>query len=141
MQISKISSNQYGQNFGGVSKFVETLLRGSKKTSFVTSAGAVVGEHLTTKSGNVYGWRIFKGGERIEYGTGRVFGKTQGNPMSVSYTYKFPDKNGTFSRRWFVFDLDKFKENLKELTSLKGIKRYLEKVEKAPKTTKYEPCS
>ena len=48
------------------------------------------------------------------------------------------DENGNEKR---IFDLDTFKEHMSELTSLKGIKGYLAKIEKAPKVTKYEPCS
>ena len=140
MRISAVSSNQYTQNFSGVHKVVETLARGVQKTSFVSPKGKLVGEHLAAKSGDVSGWRIFKGGERIDYASGNIAGKTSGNSNSVSYTYKFPDRKGTYLRRWYLFDLDTFKEHMSELTSLKGIKGYLAKIEKAPKVTKYEPC-
>ncbi len=139
MQISKVSSNQYNQNFGGVTKLVIQAAR-STETLFVSPKGNTVGQHIVRRGGAVQGWRKFKGGERIDYSTVNIPDKINGNPKSVAYTYKFPDGKGAFLRRWFVFDLDKFKENINQLTSLKGIKKYLADIEKSPKTTKFEPC-
>ena len=136
MQVSKVSSNQH---LDGVTKLIAQGAR-STTTIFVSPKGNTIGEHIVRRGGAIQGWRKFKGGERIDYATVSIQDKTAGNPKSVSYVYKFPDGKGAFLRRWFVFDLDKFKENIKELSSLAGIKMYIAIIERAPKTTRFEPC-
>ena len=140
VQISAISSNQYNQNFGGVTKL---LVQSARKadTILVSSKRNIVGRHIVSKDGAVQGWRKFKGGESINYATVPNLDKAAGNQKNVSYTYRFPDGKGAILRRWFVFDLDKFKENMTQLTSLKGIKKYLADIENAPKVTRFTPCS
>ena len=135
MKVNSVSNNQ---NFGGVTKLIVKAAR-STETMFVSPSGDTIGQHIVRNGGAVQGWRKFKGGERIDYTTVLLADKA-GKQKSVAYTYRFPDGKGAFLRRWFVFDLNKFKEHLAELTSLKGIKRYLAEVERAPKTTKFEPC-
>ena len=137
MQISKVSSTQYNQNFGGVRKIVSTAINDSTITKFVSEKGKYLGKQILKANGDVKGERFFSNGASIIYNTSHgTLAKTPYVPME----YHFPSGKGRFERRLLVFDLDKFKENMKELTSLAGIKRYFAKIEKAPKTTKFEPC-
>ena len=136
MIVSAISSNQYNQNFGGVRKIV-TEHGGKILTSFVSEKGTMLGKHVLTKTGDVYGKRTFSNGAQIAYSTSH--GSLSKNPY-VSMECYLPEKGVKTSNRLLVFDLDKFKENMSELTSLAGIKRYFAKIESAPKTTKFEPC-
>lgn len=138
MQVSAVSSNQYNQSFGGVYKEVGKYVpQGQKVISFVSEAGKCLGKQITKANGDVEGWRNFSRGYRIYYGTshGTLF-----NSPYVIMEYYYPSGKGKYGRRLSIFDLDKFKENMKELTTLKGIKGYFAKVENAPKTTRFEPC-
>ncbi len=137
MRISAVSSNQYTQNFDGVHKVVSNLVDGSTMTKFVSEKGNYWGQHVITKAGDVYGNRFFSNGAEIGYLTSH--GSLSKKPYVAMECY-LPKKGVKTSKRLLVFDLDKFKEHMGELTSLAGIKRYFAKIEKAPKVTKYEPC-
>ena len=139
MQISKISSHQYRQNFDGVSKLVkESEKNGAKIITFVSEKGKHIGKQILKANGDIQGERIFSKGHSIYYNTSHG---TLAKEPYVPFEYHFPLGKNKYGRKFFVFDLKKFKENLDELTSLTGIKRYIDKVEKAPKTTKFKPIS
>lgn len=138
MQISKVSFNQYNQNFGRVYKEVGKYVpEGSKMISFVSEAGKLLGRQISKANGDVEGWRNFSRGYRISYDTSH--GTLFKDPYVVM-EYRHPINRKEKGRRLLVFDLDKFKENMQELTTLKGIKGYFAKIERAPKETRFEPC-
>ena len=138
MQILGISSTQYSQNFGGVSKLVtESGKSGAKIITFVSEKGKHLGKQRLKANGDIQGERIFSKGHSIYYSTSHG---TLAKEPYVPFEYHFPLSKNKYGRKLFVFDLKKFKENLGELTSLAGIKRYIDKIEKAPKTTRFEPC-
>lgn len=126
MQISKISLNQQNQNFGGVIKVVKPFSQGYQTTTFLTQKGRLLGQHILKKNGDVFGFRHFSGKESITYATTEELKKSNGIPKAVSLIYNFParDKRSTLSKQ-LIFKLEDFKEHLKELTSLSGLKRFL----------------
>jgi len=134
MQVNSISN---GQNFSGVRRVVTELINGNRVTEFVSKKGKYLGQHVITKTGDVYGNRAFSKGANISYLTSHG---SLGKKPYVAMECYLPEKGVKTSKRLLVFDLDKFKENVSELTSLAGIKRYFAKVENAPKITKFEPC-
>ena len=134
MQISAVSSNQYNQNFGGVTKKVHTFV----ETVLFSTKGKYLGHHVQKDNGDVLGRRMFSNGATISYNTS--YGSLFKEPY-VPFEYHFPLGKGVYGRKHFVFALDKFKENMKQLTSLKGIKKYLADIENAPKVTRFTPCS
>ena len=134
MKVNSVSNNQ---NFGGVYKMVSNLAGGKTVTKFFSERGKCLGQQVITKAGDVYGNRVFSNGAKIGYTTSH--GSLCEKPF-VSMECYLPERGVKTSKRLLVFDLDKFKENMGELTSLAGIKRYFAKVENAPKITKFEPC-
>ena len=139
MKVSAVNSNT--QSFGAISKLVYTT-GGVQKTCLFSKTNSPnlpkkVGEFLLKQNGDVAGKRTFANGASISFDTSH--GSLFKEPY-VPYELKFPDGKKGFSRRLFVFDLQKFKENFEQLTTLKGIKKYLADIEKAPKKTKFEPC-
>ena len=135
MKVNSVNNNQ---NFRGVRKVVSTLADGDTMTKFISEKGKYLGQHVVTKTGDVYGNRGFSNGAEIGYLTSH--GSLYKKPYVALECY-LPEKGVKTSKRLLVFDLDKFKENIKQLTSLKGIQKYFAQVESAPKTTKFEPCS
>lgn len=139
MKVSAVNSNS--ANFGGLQKLVYKTGGVTKTCLFsTTSSGNLpkkVGEFVLKSNGDVAGRRTFANGSVISFDTSH--GSLFKEPY-VPYEFKFPNGKKGFARRSFVFDLQKFKENFEQLTTLKGIKKYLKDVESAPKITKYEPC-
>ena len=138
MKISKVSFGQYNQNFGRVYKKIGKYIpEGQKIISFVSEKGKVIGRQIIKANGDVKGWRRFSNGYSIYYDTshGTLFKEPY-----VPFEYHFPLGKNKRGRKLFVFDLKQFKEKIKELTSLAGIKRHIDKMEKMPKTTRFEPC-
>lgn len=142
MKIQSLNSALYGQNFGSISKIVYTTGGATKTCIFSKSKKSFlpqkVGEFIVKANGDVAGKRTFANGATITFDTSH--GTLLKEPY-VPYEYKFPDGKKGFSRRGFVFDLAEFKKHMAELTTLKGIKKYLEKIESAPKITRNVPCS
>ena len=133
----KINSVSNVQNFSGARKIISITSNKDIITTFVSKKGSCIGRYLITKTGDVSGHRVFANGAKIAYATSH--GSLYKTPF-VTYECYLPENGVKTSAKLLVFDLDKFKANMKELTSLAGIKRYFAKIEKAPKTTKFEPC-
>lgn len=140
MQVQKVSSNQ---NFSGVSKILISTAKGADATIFLSAKGKTVGKHIVNQNGDICGWRKFKGGESIEYSTTDIsdLSKPPQKSKAVTLTYKYKNDKGGYFRKWFVFNFNKFNENIRELTSLTGIKRYLTKIEKSAKKTSFKPST
>ena len=140
MKVSAVNCS--GANFAGIQKLVYNTGGAEKTCLFSTSGKPLVsikkiGEIIRRPNGDISGRRTFANGATISFETSR--GSLYKEPY-VPFEYHFPDGKNGFSRRLFVFDLEKFKENLEQLTSLKGIRKYIQEVDKAPKKTIYEPC-
>lgn len=137
----RVSSANSGQSFGSIQKLI--YVTGDMKKTCLFSPlrkgeglPKKVGEFITRQNGDVSGYRYFHNGVKINYG----MTKTPNGPC-VSYTFTQPPGKDKPARVFFLFGLDSFKENFKQLTSLSGIKQYIKKIKDAPKKTKYKPCS